>query len=251
VRLSCPRCGTRLAVQGEFNEGIILGCTGCHSSWRAQHTPSEQRTAWIGDAPRPFRAFLDQELKRLGFAVLIFEDGRGMMERMEAPFPHLLITNVFLPDMLGVEVCNHLKRAAAPRFVPVIYVGAIHRVTGYHRRPRDIYGADDYIEEGISRDVLAGIVARLTGAHPEMVHTRSPEQENLRRAARLFLSRFVADQSELLAAYLAGRDPAVFRALLEQGRTRLTGEGIDLPADLFRDFLLQYLKSKMEEERHG
>jgi len=247
----CPHCGTRLEIQGDVREEALLTCPGCRSAWKARRKRPADHAAWIADAPRPFRSFLEEELVRLGFAVRIFEDGARVVEELERAAPALLIINVILPGLLGVEVCERVKREANPRTVPVILVGAIHSVERYHRRPRYLYGADEYIEEGISTNVLAGIVARLTGVHPEKVQARSPEQERQGRAARLFLSRFVAEKEELFKAYLSTLDKEVLRRLYAEGENQLAAEGAGIPPGMFRDFLLQYLKSKIKGDYHG
>jgi DNA-binding response OmpR family regulator len=247
----CPHCGNRLEIRGDVREEALLTCSGCRSAWKARRKRPSDRTAWIADAPRPFRNFLEQELVRLGFTVRIFEDGGRVVRELEQSAPILLIINVILPGLLGVEVCERVKQETNPRSVPVILVGAIHNVERYHRRPRYLYGADEYIEEGISPNVLAGIVARLTGVHPEKVQARSPEQERQSRAARLFLARFVAEKDDLFKAYLTTLDKGVLRRLYAEGETRLTAEGSGIPPGMFRDFLLQYLKSKIKGDYHG
>lgn len=247
----CPHCGTRLEIQGDVREEALLTCPGCRSAWKARRKRPSDRIAWIADAPRPFRNFLEQQLARLGFAVRIFEDGTRVVRALEDAPPRLLIINVILPGLLGVDVCERLKKESNPRPVPVILVGAIHNVERYHRRPRDLYGADEYIEEGISPNVLAGIVARLTGVHPEKVQARSPEQERQSRAARIFLSRFVAEKDALFKAYLSTLDKDVLRRLYAEGETQLIAEGAGIPPEMFRDFLLQYLKSRIKGDTHG
>ena len=54
-----------------------------------------------------------------------------------------------------------------------------------------------------------------------------------------------------LSACLSTTNKEMLPGLLEAGRSQAAAEGTGIPAELFRDFLLQDLKSKMEEERHG
>jgi outer membrane biosynthesis protein TonB len=51
-----------------------------------------------------------------------------------------------LPKMFGFQVCELVKRNESLRVIRVILVGAIHHEDRYRRPPRDLYGADAYVE---------------------------------------------------------------------------------------------------------
>lgn len=248
---NCPRCGQRLEIAPEIREDEIFTCAGCGSAWRARRRKEILRSAWIADPPRPFRDFIARELEQLRFSVRTFDEGGAVLRAMEEGAPGLLITNVILPGILGVELCERVKNGDAGAKVPVILLGAIHKVERYHRRPRFLYGADEYIEEGISAEVFRGIVGRLTGLHTQSGHLRTPEQEQQYRQTRLFLSRFVEEREAAIQAYLDTRDREVLQELVREADDLLGTETPPIPRDLFRNFLLQYLKSKMGGGIHG
>jgi DNA-binding response OmpR family regulator len=249
--LNCPRCGQRMEIASEIREDEVFTCAGCGSSWRARRRKEVRRTAWVADPPRPFRDFLVRELEELGFAVRTFEDGTAVLRALAEAPPSLMITNVILPGLLGVDLCERIKNGAVAVPIPVILLGAIHKVERYHRRPRFLYGADEYIEEGISSEVFRGIVGRLTGLHTQAGPYRTPDQEQQYRKARLFLSRFVEERASAVQGYLVSRDREALRALVSEGEALLERETPPIPAELFRSFLLQYLKSKMGGQFHG
>lgn len=249
--LTCPHCGQRMEIAPDIREDAVFTCAGCGSAWRARRRRQAARTAWIADPPRPFREFIARELTELRFGVRTFEDGSAVLEALQAGPPGLLITNVILPRLMGVELCERIKAGTAGAKVPVILLGAIHKVERYHRRPRFLYGADEYMEEGISREVFRGIVGRLTGLHTQTGPYRTPEQEQQYRQTRLFLSRFVEERSSAIQAYLDSRDRETLRSLAAEGDALLGAEDPPIPPDLFRSFLLQYLKSKMGGDLHG
>ncbi|GEM_PF-2014315 len=249
--LNCPRCGQRLEIAPEIREDAVFTCAGCGSAWRARRRKEAARTAWIADPPRPFRDFLERELRALKFGVQAFDDGGAVLRTLREGSPDLLITNVILPGLMGVELCERIKNGAGGPKVPVILLGAIHKVERYHRRPRFLYGADEYIEEGISAAVFRSIVGRLTGLHTQSGPFRTPEQEQQYRQARIFLNRFVEERGEAVKTYLDTRDRQVLRAMVAEGDALLEAETPPIPPQLFRNFLLQYLRSKMGDDIHG
>ena len=251
MNLTCPHCGQRMEIAPDIRQDAVFTCAGCGSAWRARRRKEAERSAWIADPPRPFRSFIAHELTALRFAVRTFEDGNAVIEALHGGPPGLLITNVILPGLLGVELCERIKSGTAGATVPVILLGAIHKVERYHRRPRFLYGADEYIEEGISPEVFRGIVGRLTGLHTQTGPYRTPEQEQQYRQTRLFLNQFVDDRETAIRDYLDTRDREKLKALVAEADGLLAAEAPPIPPDLFRNFLLQYLKSKMGGDLHG
>ncbi len=117
---------------------------------------------------------LKYNLEREGnYAVTSVPDGEaGLGEALARP-PDLVILDLNLPGMDGVEVCRHLRRRPATRTVPIIIltarVGEAEKVTGLDG------GADDYITKPYSvKEVLARVRAVLrrkegAGDDPEVL----------------------------------------------------------------------------------
>jgi len=99
-------------------------------------------------------------LEREGFAVEVERDGRAGLERALAEPPDLVILDLMLPGIDGLEVCRRL-RALAP--VPVIMLTArgheSDRIVGLE------LGADDYVAKPFSpRELVARVRAVLRRA---------------------------------------------------------------------------------------
>jgi DNA-binding response OmpR family regulator len=99
-------------------------------------------------------------LEREGLSVDTASDGRVALERAEDRWPDLVILDLMLPGLDGIEVCRRL-RAQAP--VPVIMLTARgeedDRVVGLE------LGADDYITKPFSpRELTARVKAVLRRA---------------------------------------------------------------------------------------
>src|SRR5918995_4492702 len=96
-------------------------------------------------------------LKREGFRVQIAHDGAEALEVFDAVRPDLVLLDVMLPKVSGVDVCRELRRRST---VPIIMVTAkgseIDTVVGLE------VGADDYVTKPYRlRELVARIRAVL------------------------------------------------------------------------------------------
>jgi DNA-binding response OmpR family regulator len=155
-------------------------------------------------------------LEREGFAVESVADGREALARADARPPDLVVLDIMLPGLDGLEVCRRL-RSRAP--VPVVMLTARgseeDRVVGLD------LGADDYVAKPFSpRELTARVkaVLRRAGSPLDSVErTETLEYDGLSidvgaREARVHgeLATLTAREFELLA-FLAHRPRQVFR----------------------------------------
>ena len=90
---------------------------------RRPHDPAPPVAA-IADEPRPFREFLGEHLRRLGFDVEFFETGEPTLDFVRRIRADLVIVNVYLKGKLGVEVTEEIKADPALANTRVILIGA-------------------------------------------------------------------------------------------------------------------------------
>ena len=91
-------------------------------------------------------------LNREGFAVRSVQSGRLALNEIERNPPELILLDLMLPDLDGLEVCRRLKRVPQTANIPIVMVTAKGEeadiVTGIE------LGADDYITKPFSPRVL-------------------------------------------------------------------------------------------------
>ncbi len=91
-------------------------------------------------------------LGREGFRTRIAASGRAALDAIEREKPDLIVLDIMLPDVDGLEVCRRLKRESGARDVPIIMVSArgdeSDVVVGLE------LGADDYVTKPFSPRVL-------------------------------------------------------------------------------------------------
>jgi DNA-binding response OmpR family regulator len=107
---------------------------------------------------------LSYNLKRANYDVVIARDGKQALVQAQREQPDLIILDLMLPLLDGLEVCRTLRRE---RDVPIIMLTArdaeIDRVVGLE------LGADDYVVKPFSvRELVARVksVLRRTGPRP-------------------------------------------------------------------------------------
>ncbi len=99
---------------------------------------------------------IDYKLSQEGFQVLQAADGELALEQARSQDPDLILLDIMLPGLDGLEVCRRLKRDAVTEDMPIIFVSAKGEesdvVTGLE------LGADDYLTKPFSPRELAARV---------------------------------------------------------------------------------------------
>src|SRR6266446_4809489 len=91
---------------------------------------------------------IDFNLKAAGYEVVIAADGAEALKKARSALPSLVVLDLMLPEVDGLEVCKMLRRDPATAAIPIVMVTAkaaeIDRVLGLE------LGADDYITKPFS-----------------------------------------------------------------------------------------------------
>src|SRR5437660_7565270 len=106
-----------------------------------------------------------------GFSVSIANDGAAGLAKAREEKPDVIILDLMLPKMPGLEVCKILKSDGATRHIPILMLTAraeeIDRVVGLE------FGADDYVTKPFSpREVVLRIKAILRRGAAEQTEDR-------------------------------------------------------------------------------
>ena len=89
-------------------------------------SPFNERVLILDDAPS-FRAYLDLALRQEGAETWVCASGEEAMEAVETFQPTLVIADVVLPGIDGLEVCRRLRADARYRRLPILVLtGADH-----------------------------------------------------------------------------------------------------------------------------
>jgi len=110
------------------------------------------------------RQILAYNLGQAGHEVLTVDRGSAALDLLKKERPEVVLLDLMLPDISGLEICRHLKSATALREIPVIMLTArseeIDRVVGFE------LGADDYVVKPFSvRELILRVQAVLRRSH--------------------------------------------------------------------------------------
>jgi DNA-binding response OmpR family regulator len=116
-----------------------------------------QRSVLVVDDEPTIRETLAETLEQDGLRVLTAADGREALERFRASPVDLILLDLMLPELSGIEVCRIIRRESS---VPILMLtardGEIDKVVGLE------VGADDYVTKPFSlRELQARVRALL------------------------------------------------------------------------------------------
>src|SRR5438552_3812655 len=98
-------------------------------------------------------------LRSAGYEVVKAGDGAEALKKARAVLPQLIVLDLMLPEVDGLEVCKILRRDATTRAIPILMLTAkaaeIDRVLGLE------LGADDYVTKPFSPRELVLRIKRL------------------------------------------------------------------------------------------
>lgn len=121
---------------------------------------STQKILVIEDEPDVVELLTRQLRKAGGFTTVSALEGEAGMARARDEMPALIVLDLMLPKMSGLEVCRVLKSDHATRHIPIVMLTAkgeeVDRIVGLE------FGADDYVTKPFSpREVVLRIGAIL------------------------------------------------------------------------------------------
>ena len=171
---------------------------------------------------------LRTRLTSLGYEVVVAEDGEQALAKVRETLPDLILLDIMMPKINGLEVVKRLKSDATLPFIPVILVTA--KVD-----PKDVVmgldaGGDDYLSKPIDHGALVARVRamlRIKALHDEVQTLNEglaakvrDQVEELERVGRL--RRFLAPQ--VAQAIVSAGD----EAMLQQRRREVVALFCDL-----------------------
>lgn len=110
---------------------------------------------YIEDNPHNMR-LVRKMLKLGGYDVIEAPDGESGIQTAESECPDLILLDINLPDIDGMEVCRRLKQSENVSWVPIIALTA-NAMHGDRERFLDS-GMDGYLAKPITRTELLNTV---------------------------------------------------------------------------------------------
>jgi DNA-binding response OmpR family regulator len=119
-------------------------------------------------------SFVAMYLKRAGFGVRVAGSGEGAIELAAAEAPSLIVLDLMLPDLDGIDVCRRVRQRSD---VPILMLTArdddVDKIIGLE------VGADDYLTKPFNPgELVARVKSILRRANPERRELESSSLEH-------------------------------------------------------------------------
>ncbi len=210
-------CGAAGAVAAQAGSGSADG-----SAVRAEGVPAVPDTVEGVPEPagqgqsRPLVLVVDDNIEVRQYVAALLQDGYDVAQAADGKegldfalknVPDLIVCDVLMPVMDGLEMCRRVKQATATSHVPVILLTSQafeeQRAEGYD------CGADAYITKPFSSKVLEARVRNLLENRKRLKYVYGSSEEESAGECRDADGRFMADFRRIVDEHLADSDLTV------------------------------------------
>jgi two-component system OmpR family response regulator len=159
---------------------------------------TERSTILVVDDDPHLREVVCFALEQAGFRVEQADNGRAGLELVRRSVPALIVLDIMMPEMDGLEMCREVRRAHE---VPIVFLSSrddeVDRILGLE------LGGDDYLTKPFSpRELVARIKAVLRRARP----SRSTPSEPAPKSAQMMQRGPLRMDVEQWRAYWNGHE---------------------------------------------
>ena len=126
-----------------------------------------RRKILVADDEPSIREILSIQLARMGFEVVTAEDGLEAVAAYEAQRPDLVLLDVMMPRLNGLNACQQIRtlEKKSGRRVPILFLTA--RDSTHDKTSAALSGGDEFISKPVSlQELRERVEAALKKAKP-------------------------------------------------------------------------------------
>ncbi|MBD1915871.1 MULTISPECIES: diguanylate cyclase [Cyanophyceae] len=190
----------------------------------------------VDDVPANLK-ILQQVLNAVGYRTTFATRGQQVLDRLEDIKPDLILLDLMMPEMSGIDVCDRLQQNPATAHIPIIFLTASHEIE--HLAQAFEYGAVDYVTKPFN---AVELLARIR-THLELSQLRKQAQfqaqwEAISRQivqdihASIHLQDILNNTVKAIQQLLTARRVMVYRSCNPQGCKLLALSGDSLALEL-------------------
>jgi two-component system alkaline phosphatase synthesis response regulator PhoP len=124
------------------------------------------KKAVVVDDDKKIIIVVGETLARLGYQVYSAEEGKKALELVRKEKPELLICDLLLPGIHGIELCTTIKNDPTLENVKIIAISAVYKESNY-KLALDCR-ADAFIEKPFNIDDFEILVKKVSEAEPTL-----------------------------------------------------------------------------------
>ncbi|WP_462318717.1 response regulator transcription factor [Marinilabilia sp.] len=199
--------------------------------------------------------FIGYNLKKEGFKVSTANNGEDALKLAQSENPHLIVLDVMMPGMDGIETCEEIRKVPSLRDSLIVFLTA--RGEDYSQIAGFDAGADDYITKPIKPKVLISRVKALLKRYKPGTAAKSEDNDSKISVGDLIIDRekyvVISGDNELvlpkkefeLLLLLASKPDRVFTR--DEIYTSVWGDNI-IVGDRTIDVHIRKLREKIGQE---
>src|SRR5258707_386375 len=176
----------------------------------------------VADDSRIYRKLVEQTLSEKQYAVLFAKSGREAINLFSEHQPSLVITDWMMPDLSGIELCEHIRSHTRQSYTYLIILTGI---TEKNKLVKGLAaGADDYLTKPFHSDELlarVGVGRRIVELHRQLEAAKFDfDGSSLTVTASFGLAGFEGTQAPDFNRLVSQADAALYAAK-RTGRNRI------------------------------
>jgi response regulator RpfG family c-di-GMP phosphodiesterase len=186
----------------------------------------QERTVLVVDDSKTIRFLVEKGLSEAGFHVITATNGMEGMDMVKIRVPDLILSDINMPEMNGIEFCKQVKTNPEWAMVPFVVMSS-HSERSLVRGMIE-QGATTYIVKPFNLDQLVVTIENLLSDHFLQL---LEEKERLDRERKMMLESVINIVTALEARheYAQGHSEAVARIVVGMGKAmKIPTEEIDL-----------------------
>ncbi len=131
--------------------------------------------------------FIGYNLKKSGYEVYTTQNGRDAIEKAKEVNPHLILLDVMMPQMDGIETCEEIRKY--PQLNNTIIAFLTARGEDYSQIAGFEAGGDDYITKPIKPKVLNSRIKALLKRYREKSEEQVPQENAIIETSDLTIDK--------------------------------------------------------------
>jgi two-component system alkaline phosphatase synthesis response regulator PhoP len=214
---------------------------------------SNQARILIVDDEEDILELLKYNLQREGYVVETALEGNSAIVKMQTFNPHLVILDIMMPGMDGIEVCEKIRTYETFKNTVIVFLTA--RSESFTQMTAYDTGGDDFVNKPIKLNVFKSRIKANLRRHPEFLQVATPQHILNLGDLEINLEKFkvprenkeiqLAKKEFELIALLASKPGKVFKR--EEIMSRIWGNEV-IVGDRTIDVHIRKLREKIGED---
>ncbi|MEO8416169.1 MAG: two-component regulator propeller domain-containing protein [Ginsengibacter sp.] len=214
----------------------------------------QKQTILLVEDHDDLRSYLKENLEQY-FNIIEATNGKSGWQKTLSAHPDIIVSDISMPEMNGIDLCRKIKNDKRTSFVPVILLTALtgdeHQLKGLET------GASDYMTKPFNFEILLSKIKnllaqqasarrayqKLVKSEPSVIHVDSPDEKFMHHALEI-IEKNIANPG--FSVEELSRELYISRVGLYKKMLALTGKS---PLEFIRSVRLQRAAQLLEKSR--